>query len=218
MLRKNQEFFLHRRWASNEARKEMDDGLKLLDSIDNPIVSFFGSHMVRPKSRQYRHAERTAFMLGERGYAVVTGGGPGIMFAANAGAYKAGVPSVGIRASLITGERVDGSIYTHTRAYNFLFVRRFILAVKSEALIFYPGGFGTLNELFEYVVLIQTGMDDNVPIILVGKKHWKGLFDWVEKSLTRQRLLTHGKKDLRMFRFVDDVDEIVRIVEKNRKR
>lgn len=218
MLRKNKQFFDHRRWTSNEAKKEIDDGLKLLDSINNPIVSVFGSHMVTPSSKPYKHAQSVAYALGKKGYAVVTGGGPGIMFAANSGAFKAGVPSIGIRASLIKGEEVDGSIYTHTRSYQFLFVRRFILSVKSEALIFYPGGFGTLNELFEYVVLIQTGMDDNVPVILVDKKFWKGMFAWVEQRMVPEKLLTHGKKDLKLFHFVDDVDEIVKIIEKNRKK
>lgn len=218
MLRKNTQYLQHRKWTSNEAKKEIDDGLKLLESIRSPIVSVFGSHMVPPGSKEYKHAERTGFALGKRGYAMVTGGGPGIMFAANAGAFKAGAPSIGIRASLIKGEKVDGSIYTHTRSYTFLFVRRFILAVKSEALIFYPGGFGTLNELFEYVVLIQTGMDDKVPLILVNKSYWKGLFAWAKKEMVKQKLLTHGAKDLDMFYFVDDVDEIVRIIEKNAKR
>jgi uncharacterized protein (TIGR00730 family) len=217
MLRKNKQYFEHRRWASNEARNEIVDGLALLDSIDNPIVSFFGSHMVEPRSKHYKHAEKTGYALGKKGYAVVTGGGPGIMYAANAGAYRAGSPSIGIRASLIKGEKVDGSIYTHTRAYTFLFVRRFILAVKSEALIFYPGGFGTLNELFEYVVLIQTHMNDKVPLILVDKAYWKGLFAWVRKEMGKQKLLTHGAKDLDLFYFVDDVDEIVKIIEKNAK-
>ncbi|HIH23646.1 TPA: TIGR00730 family Rossman fold protein [Candidatus Woesearchaeota archaeon] len=217
MLRKNKQYFKHRQWTSAEAKKEIDDGLKLLDSIDKPIVSVFGSHMVPSGSKYYTHAEKTGYALGKKGYAMVTGGGPGIMYAANAGTYKAGMPSIGIRASMIKGERVDGSIYTHTRSYSFLFVRRFILAVKSEALIFYPGGFGTLNELFEYVVLIQTGMDDKVPLILVNKSYWKGLFAWAKKEMVKQKLLTHGAKDLDMFYFVDDVEEIVKIIEKNTK-
>jgi hypothetical protein len=215
MLRKNTQFFQHRAWASNEAKKELDDGLALLGGIDKPIVSFFGSHMVSPGSKYYKHAERAGYELGRRGYAVVTGGGPGIMYAANSGAFRAGAPSIGIRASLIKGETVGGGVYTNTAAYSFLFVRRFILAVKSEALVFYPGGFGTLNELFEYVVLIQTGIDDKVPIIMVDRRYWKGLFSWIKREMAKQKLLTHGDKDLRLFYFVDDVKDIVKIIEKS---
>ena len=129
------------------------------------------------------------------------------------GAMAAGSPSIGIQASLITNEKVSSKIFTHRIALKYLFVRRFLLAIKSDALIFYPGGYGTLNELFEYVVLIQTGMVDKVPLICVNKKYWEGLFKWVKMNIGNKGLLS-DKKDLGLIQLVDDVSDVVKIIEK----
>ena len=143
----------------------------------------------------------------------MTGGGPGIMEAANKAAAMSGGPSVGIRAGLIKNEKVEGSPYTHLESFDFLFVRRFILSVKSDALIFYPGAYGTFNELFEYVVLVATGLVDKVPLICVGKTFWQGLFDWMKKQPVKKGMFPHGAKDLKMIHVVDNVTEIVKIIE-----
>ena len=190
----------------------------MLDDIKNPIVSVFGSHIVPKGTKYYTHCEATGYALGKKGYAMVTGGGPGIMYAANSGARRAGVPSIGIRASMIRNEKVDNGAFTKVATYKYLFVRRLILGVKSEALIFYPGGFGTFNELFEYVVLIQTHMDDEVPIILVNKKYWAGLFKWVNEVVVKEGMIGDAKQNMKLFHFVDDIDEIVAIIEKSRKK
>ena len=217
MLKKNSIMFNHPDATGDDVKKEIQKGLKFLDSVNNPIVSVFGSHMVPPGSKYYKHCEECGYQLGMRGYAMVTGGGPGIMYAANYGARRAGVPSIGIRASLIKNEKVDNKAFTHIESYKYLFVRRFILGVKSEALIFYPGGFGTFNELFEYVVLIQTHMDDEVPIILVNKKYWAGMFKWVNDTVVKEGMLGHGKADLKMFHVVDDVKDVIKIIEDSKK-
>ena len=130
-------------------------GLTLLNKINEPIVTFFGSHKVTPENEFYQQARHTAFELGKRGYAILSGGGPGIMHAANSGAMEAGTPSIGLRAELLEEQEVIDKIFTHKLSFHFLFTRRFVMAIKSEALVFYPGGYGTLNELFDYAVLCK---------------------------------------------------------------
>ena len=155
-------------WTSDTVKKEVDQGLDLVNSIEQPILTFFGSHRVDQENSYYKQAYSVALELGEMGHAIISGGGPGIMHAVNSGATKAGTESVGLKAALLTGEEVNDKIYTKQMAFHFMFVRRFVMSIKSEALIFFPGGYGTLNELFEYAVLMQTGITDTVPIICVG--------------------------------------------------
>lgn len=135
------------------------------------------------------------------------------MHAANSGATEAETSSIGLRAELLKGERVTDDIFTDGFSFHFLFTRRFIMSIKSEALIFYPGGFGTLNELFEYAVLMQTEIADKVPIICVNKEYWNGLFHRLENNPMKEDFLIHGVKDLELLYFVDDVEEIIEIIE-----
>ena len=135
------------------------------------------------------------------------------MHAANSGAIKAKTTSIGLSAALLEKEKVTDPIFTEQLSFRFLFARRFIMSIKSEALIFYPGGYGTLNELFEYVVLMQTGIVDTVPIICVNKKYWKGLFEWLKKNPLKKDFLIHDKKDLDLIHFVDDHNKIIKIIE-----
>jgi len=174
--------YLNNDWTIQTVGDEINKGLRLLNTIDHKIVTFFGSHRVQLSQKHYKDCKKVAFELGKRGYAVVSGGGPGIMHAANSGATQAHALSIGLKAELLTGEQVFDAIYTQTLSFKFIFVRRFIMSIKSEALIFYPGGYGTLNELFEYAVLMQTGIVDTVPIICVNKKYWQGLFDWLKNN------------------------------------
>ncbi len=204
-LHKNKQYYEDKRWTNEKVKQEIDNGLELLENIDKKIITFFGSHKVTKKSQYYKHAEATASQLGKRGYAVLSGGGPGIMHAANSGATKAKAPSLGLRAELLTKERVTDSIFTHDFSFHFLFVRRFIMSIKSEALIFYPGGYGTLNELFEYLVLMQTGILDKVPIICINKKYWSGLINWLRKNPLKKDFLIHDLKDLKLLYFADNI-------------
>jgi hypothetical protein len=118
-----------------------------------------------------------------------------------------------MRASLLTGERIDEPIYTNLLSFHFLFVRRFIMSIKSDALIFYPGGYGTLNELFEYAVLMQTGIVDTVPLICVNKKYWQGLFNWLEENPLQKKFFINGKKDVGLLHFADSSEEILKLIE-----
>ncbi len=193
--------------------KELDDGLNILRSIKQPIVSIFGSHITNEKHKDYINCEKTTYMLGIKGYAIISGGGPGIMKAANAGAKRAKTASVGFKAKLVQKEQhVDDNIFTHQYSFNFLFVRRYCLAIESNALIFYPGGYGTLNELFEYITLIETHMEEAVPVICVNKKYWEGLFKWLKANALKEGYIT--QRHLDYITFAETAQEVIKIIEK----
>jgi uncharacterized protein (TIGR00730 family) len=206
---------LDSKWTIKEVSKEIDAGLKLLNDIDEPIITFLGSHKPKPNNKYYKHAYALAHKLGKHDYAVVTGGGPGIMEAANKGAADAGAISIGVIASLLKGEKVRKEFFTRRLSYQFLFVRRFILSLKSNALVFYPGGFGTLNEFFEYIVLIQLAFIDRVPVICVDRKYWKGMFDWLNTVPKKEDFYINPKKDLSIVQFADTPDEVYQIIKKS---
>ena len=206
--------YLNANWTVEKARDELNNGLNLLSKIDAKIVTFFGSHRVNQESKYYSDCKKLAFELGKRGYAILSGGGPGIMHAANSGAIDSKAHSIGMRAELLKGEKVTDPIFTETLSFKFLFARRFIMSIKSEALIFYPGGYGTLNELFEYAVLMQTGIVDTVPIICVNKTYWDGLFEWLKNNPLKKDFFIHDLNDLDLIHFVDDHKEIIKIIEK----
>jgi uncharacterized protein (TIGR00730 family) len=211
-LRKNIKL-LNMKFTKAEVGEEIERGLKLLKKVDHKIVTILGSHITTPDKKIYKHCEKTAYELGKRGYAIATGGGPGLMYAANSGAMKAGANSIGIRAGLIKNEKVSGNPYTHLDSFKFLFVRRFILSIKSDALIFYPGGYGTLNEFFEYVVLIETGLVDKVPIICVDKKYWTGMRNWLRESTLKKGYISDRAKDLNIISYVDKCEDIIKIIQ-----
>lgn len=207
--------YLNTDWTVETVKEEINRGLNLLNKIDNKIITFFGSHRVQKSSKHYQDCEKVAFELGMRNYAILTGGGPGIMHAANSGATKAKAHSIGLTAELLTGEIVKEKIHTQKSPFKFLFVRRFIMSIKSEALIFYPGGYGTLNELFEFAVLMQTGIVDKVPIICVNRKYWDGLFNWLRNNPLQNEFFIHHKDDLDLLHIVDGYEEIIKIIEEN---
>ena len=213
---RNVQYFRNIVKTVEDVDKEVAEGLRILDGVNRKIISIFGSHATSKNDKHYKHCEATAYKLGLKKYAVLTGGGPGIMQAANTGAMNAKTISIGFKAGLLKKEQsVSNDIFTHQMSFKFLFARRFSLAIKSNALIFYPGGYGTLNELFEYVTLIQTHMVDPVPVICVNKKYWDGLFKWL-KSQT----LKHGfiqAKNLKGIHFAETPEEVVKIIEKKAK-
>ncbi len=208
-LDKNKEFYANIDQTLERVQEEMGGGLALLNRTERPIVTFFGSHRVQPTDVMYQHCMRLACELGKRGFAILSGGGPGIMHAANSGATAAGAPSLAARAELLRGEWVGDQIFTDRLDFRFLFVRKFIMAVKSEALIFYPGGYGTLDELFEYIVLMQTRIYDTVPIICVNKGYWEGLFAWLRENPLKKNFLMHSAEDLSLLSFLDEQQDIV---------
>jgi len=202
--------------TAKNTSKEIVDGLKILRKLNMKAVSIFGSHITPENHKDYINCKKTAYILGTKGYAIISGGGPGIMKAANSGAMQAKAPSVGFKAKLIQKEQhVDDDLFTHQYEFNFLFVRRYCLAVESKALIFYPGGYGTLNELFEYITLIETHMEDPVPVICVNKKYWLGLFKWLKKKALKEGYIT--QRHLDYIQFADTPEEILKLIRNNKQ-
>lgn len=196
-------------FVDDEVKLEIEKGIQLLKHIKTPIVTFLGSHIGEPGDHHYDIAYDTAKELGKNGMAVMTGGGPGVMEAGNKGAKEAGVDSIGITAYLIKGEPVRDEFMTHRLDLKYMFVRRFILSIKSNALIIFPGGFGTFNEMFEFITIMQVHMVDKVPIILVNKKFWKGLDTWM-RTLPEQKMISQG--DLDLITYADSVEEIMNLL------
>ncbi|HYE22286.1 MAG TPA: TIGR00730 family Rossman fold protein [Verrucomicrobiae bacterium] len=209
----NKRYFAHAKKTAQQVEAEISAGLALLNKIDEPIVTILGSHRAKPGSKYYEHARKLGEELGRRGYAVATGGGPGIMQAANIGASEVGAKSVGIKAGSLKNERVANKIFTSQISHQFLFVRRFILAIKSNALVFYPGAFGTLNEFFEYVVLMQINLMDEVPVVCVDRKYWHGLFKWLKTVPTKNDFYINERRDLSLIKFADSIDETIKIIQ-----
>ena len=211
-LAKNQKYFEHISQTKDNVDREIGSGLHILSKVDRKIVAIFGTHALDEKSKTYKDCEETAYRLGVKKYAILSGGGPGIMKAANTGATRAGTISIGFKAGLLKKEQsVNNDIFTNVQSFKFLFTRRFCLAIKSNALIFYPGGYGTLNEFFEYVTLIQTGMADPVPVILYDKKYWKGMFKWLREETLRNGFIQ--QRHLEGLYFADSPAEVVKIIE-----
>jgi len=211
-IHKNRQYFRNVDWTTDKVQEEITEGLNFLNKYPNPIVSVLGGARVKPGGEHYQKAYETGKALGMDGFAILTGGGIGIMEAANRGASDAHGVSLGIKAELIHGEQVKGAIHTDSISLHFIFVRRFLLAIKSQALIFFPGGYGTLSEFFEFLVLMKLQIGDEVPLIFVNEEYWKGLMDWMHGQPHDEGLLATDIYDIPTLRFANDVPEIVRQV------
>jgi uncharacterized protein (TIGR00730 family) len=168
-------------------------------------VTIFGSSRLTSDHPVYRQAEELAGALSACGYAVVTGGGPGIMEAGNKGAFEGGGRSVGLNIAL-PHEQAPNPFQTDSLDFTYFFVRKVMLVKYSTAFVVFPGGFGTIDELFEALTLIQTKKIKPFPVYLIGVDFWKGLVQWLQGTLVRQG--TVSERDLHLFKIVDDVREI----------
>jgi uncharacterized protein (TIGR00730 family) len=175
-------------------------------------VSIFGSARTRPDNPQYQAAQETAALLARAGYAVITGGGPGIMEAANRGAFEAGGISIGCNIEL-PFEQKPNPYLTRSLTFKYFFVRKTMFVKYSTAFIIFPGGFGTLDELFEALTLIQTRKIKNFPVILFGSAYWKGMVEWVGELMLSEGKI--GEADLRLLNLTDSPEEVVEIVVKS---
>lgn len=173
-------------------------------------VTIFGSARTNPKNIYYKIAVQTGYLLAKQKFAVITGGGPGIMEAANRGAKKAGGISVGLNIDLPT-EQKPNPYQTHPIRFHYFFCRKVCFVKYASAFVLFPGGYGTLDEFFEAITLIQTDRIDRFPVILVGKKHWQGLEKWIHKTLVKNALISPNDPEL--YKIVDEPEEIVQYVQ-----
>ena len=193
-------------WQIFKIMSEFVDGFEKLAKI-GPCVSIFGSARTKNENPYYKLAEDCARLLTERGYGVISGGGPGIMEAANKGAYQAGGKSVGLNIEL-PFEQFHNKYIDRDKLleFDYFFVRKVMFMKYSQGFIILPGGFGTLDEMFEALTLIQTGKIARFPIVLVGSSYWTGLMDWVKQTVLMQESNIH-EEDLNLFRIVDTAEE-----------
>jgi len=198
-------------WQIFRIMSEFVDGFDKLSRI-GPCVSIFGSARTKPDNKYYILAEEIAFKLTGNGYGVITGGGPGIMEAANKGAKRSGGKSVGVNIDL-PFEQMPNNYIDNDKLLNFkyFFVRKVMFVKYSQGFIVLPGGFGTLDEMFEALTLIQTEKIGQFPIILVGKTYWQGLIDWVKATVIEEENNVNPE-DLKLFKIVDTADEAVAVI------
>lgn len=198
-------------WAIFKIMAEFVDGYEKLGKI-GPCVSIFGSARTKPDDKYFKLAENIAFMLTQNGYGVITGGGPGIMEAGNKGAHRGKGISVGLNIEL-PFEQFDNAYIDRDKnlQFDYFFVRKVMFVKYAQGFVVMPGGFGTLDELFEAMTLIQTKKIGKFPIILVGKDFWEGLFDWVKKVLI-QKYGNVSPEDLDLIKIVDTEQEVVDVL------
>lgn len=174
-----------------------------------PAVSVFGSARSHPNSSEYRNAEKMGQLLVENGFNVISGGGPGVMEAANKGAAAAGGKSVGLHIHLPNEQQPNK--YANIRlSFKYFFIRKVMFVKYSVAYVIMPGGFGTLDELFEALTLIQTKRIKSFPVLLMDSKYWKGLIDWIKETMLKEK--TISEEDLDIFQLVDTPEEAMAII------
>jgi uncharacterized protein (TIGR00730 family) len=192
-------------WRVFRIMSEFVEGIETLSKI-GPAISIFGSTRVRRGSKYYRLAEKTADLIVKSGYAVVTGAGPGIMEAANKGAKKAGGKSIGLNIEVPIVQKPNKYVTTLLE-FRYFFCRRVMFTKYSKAYVVFPGGFGTMDEFFEGITLIQTEKIIPFPVILVGDEYWGKLFAWMEEELLKKNYISPS--DLNIFKIVNKPEEII---------
>ncbi len=200
-------------WAIFKIMGEFVKGYEKLSQI-GPCVSIFGSARTKPDQKYYKLTERIAQKIVDHGYGVITGGGPGIMEAGNKGAHLGGGTSVGLNIDL-PFEQHDNPYIDQNKSldFDYFFVRKVMFVKYSQGFVVMPGGFGTLDELFEAITLIQTNKIDKFPIILVGTDFWGGLIDWVRSTLL-DTFENISAGDMDLVQVVDTEDEVIEILDK----
>lgn len=203
-------------WRIFRIMAEFVEGFEFLSNLHRE-VTFFGSARAMPQHPYYKFARDLGYRLSQAGYTIITGGGPGIMEAGNRGAFEAGGESVGLDIVLPMEQRRNKYV-KKSKGFHYFFTRKVMLSASAQAYVFFPGGFGTLDELFEVVTLIQTGkMSDQVPVILIGKDYWEGMLTWVQKTMLDANHFIEPF-ELEILRVVDDVDEAFELIRQTKER
>lgn len=199
-------------WAIFKIMSEFVNGYETMGRI-GPCVTIFGSARTKPEDKYYQLAENIAFKIGKAGYGIITGGGPGVMEAGNKGANLSGSASVGLNIVLPFEQHFNPYIDTDKNLnFDYFFVRKVMFVKYSQGFVVMPGGFGTMDELFEALTLIQTKKIARFPIILVGSSFWKGLVDWFKEILIEEHK-TVSPQDLNIITIVDSADEVVSVLD-----
>lgn len=196
-------------WQIFKIMSEFVNGFEKMQQI-GPCVSIFGSARTKPENKYYILAEEIAFQLTQQGYGIITGGGPGIMEAANKGARRGKGKSVGLNIELPFEQKPNDYIDRDKNIdFDFFFVRKTIFLKYSQGFIGMPGGFGTIDELFESLTLVQTNKIAEFPVVLVGKEYWSGLIDWIKDTMLAKES-NINVIDLELFKIVDTAEEAVK--------
>jgi len=195
-------------WRIFRIMAEFVEGFETLSRVGRAI-SFFGSSRLKPKDKYYKIATQTAYLLSKEGYAIITGGGPGLMEAANKGAKKAGGKSIGLNIQ-IPQEQKPNRYVDLLLEFHYFFCRKVMFLKYGKAFVILPGGYGTLDELFESLNLIQTHRVERFPVVLLGSEYWKGLIDWVKSKVLKKGCISPS--DLKIFTIVDKPKEVVSVI------
>jgi len=195
-------------WRVFRIMAEFVEGFEILSKL-GPAISIFGSSRTKPNSRYYQMAEDLGYLLAKDGYAIMTGGGPGIMEAANKGAKKAKGRSIGLNIEVPIVQKPNPYV-TELLNFKYFFCRKVMFAKYAKAFVIFPGGFGTMDELFESLTLVQTKRIEPFPIILMGKDYWQGLIGWMNNSLLKKSCIR--KNDMKIFKIADSPQEARKLI------
>jgi uncharacterized protein (TIGR00730 family) len=199
-------------WVIFKVMAEFVNGYETMARI-GPCISIFGSARTKPEDKYYQLADRIAEKITRAGYGIITGGGPGIMEAGNKGAATGGGPSVGLNIDLPFEQHFNPYIDNDKNVnFDYFFVRKVMFVKYSQGFVVMPGGFGTLDEMFEAITLIQTKKIAKFPIILVGREYWTGLMDWI-KDVLIDKFKNANPEDLNLIKLVDTEDEVVEVID-----
>jgi len=197
-------------WRMFRIMGELVEGFDKLSGIE-PAVTIYGSSRLSIEDKLYAQTEEIAYRLGEAGFSIITGGGPGVMEAANKGALKAGVASIGLNIEL-PEEQVCNAYVTKSITFNHFFVRKVMLVKYATAFIILPGGLGTLDELSEVLTLIQTHKIRPFPTVLFDSEYWEGLLNWLQNYTLARKFIS--EEDLSLLRVCDHPDEVIEAVQR----
>ncbi len=197
-------------WRIFRIMAEFVESIEILSKVHN-AVTIFGSARLKPGDKYYQMAEKLGMLLAQSGFSVITGGGPGIMEAANKGAAEAGGQSVGMNIKLPFEQKPNP--YANLQLdYKYFFIRKVMFVKYAMAYVIMPGGYGTMDEFFEALTLIQTKRVKSFPVILMGRDYWQGLLDWLKDSMVQKNMILPF--DLEMIQLIDEPEEVVKHIKK----
>jgi len=197
-------------WRIFRIMAEFVESIEVLSNVQN-AVTIFGSARLKPEDKYYQMAEKLGQLLVQNGFSVITGGGPGIMEAANKGAAEAGGQSVGMNIKLPFEQKPNP--YANLQLdYKYFFIRKVMFVKYAVAYVIMPGGYGTMDELFEALTLIQTKRVRSFPLILMGREYWQGLLDWLKNSMQQKGMILPC--DIEMIQIIDEPEEVVKHIKK----